>query len=236
MKLALRILVIIISVGLVSSCGEGPHPKNRSFVDVEISLRSSDNKPLANYPFRVDNVPYYNDLSATTMTDEKGTFKTKLSFNRGTTWLWEGLIPADKPASKVSLDFYLPELNQYGEYQTLIVLADYNIDEKIKNIPTSEFPRLVPAKINADKQAANDPSKFIHGAYYHAYSGVLERAVVIANSTNTRLIPMMPRGSTAFLKKVKVPINPRLQVAASKSMRTDKRGWLLKLDLVLISE
>ena len=229
MKSAIRVLLIIIAVSYISGCGYGSHPKNGSYISLEISLKSADGAPLKHYPFRLDYMSYYDDIESTTTTDENGMFRTESYYNRDTTWLWEGLLPADEPKSNLTLDFYLPEVNQYGEYSTLILLSDYS--------PESGYPKLVPAKIKPNKQAGSDqPSTFIHGAYYHTYAGTLNKAVIIANGKNTRLIPLIPRGSTAFMKKIKVPTDPHLKITASKSILTEKRGWLVKLDMVVMSE
>ena len=234
MKSLLRALLIIITVGYISGCGYGSHPKNGSYIELEISLKDINGTPLTHYPFRVDTASYSDDLTATTSTDENGMFKFERYYNRTTTWLWEGMVPPDKPKSNITLDFYLPDVNPYGEYPTLILLG--NSDETKTNTSESEYPHSVPAKINPNKQAVDQPSKFVHGAYYHAYAGTLNTAVIIANGQSERLIPLIPRGATAFMKKIDVPIDPRLKITASKSILNEKRGWLLKLDLVLMPE
>jgi len=244
MKRAARgsvVSVAIFAIAAVTVAGAGQKKtrfkKHDTYVEVEVRLTSTDGNPLAHFPFTMHD-PYSGSRSYETSnrTDDDGTYRTELRSNRIES---SGFIPPfvapfleTKPRSSVSFTFYLPTLNQYGEYDILFILERPTAEEW-EQLRTDR-PRVVPHAIPPNKEGGIDqPSTLVHGAYYHAYGGQLSLVQVIADGEDTRVVPLVPRGDRPYVQKIEIPPKPRLEVTAEATpLQGERRGWHLRIDLV----
>ena len=214
--------------------------KHDVFLDAEIRLVTEKGTPLANFPLAVHD-PYtahrkYGD-AIKTATDNNGKYPLQRFWNRfeNNAFAPPILAPFAKTElrSAISLTFYLPTLHKYGEHSVLFVLGQPS--EELWQQLQRDRPQDVPVKIPPNKSGGiNQPSKFTHGAYYHAYGGQLKLAQVIANGKDVRRVPMTPRGDTPLVKKIPIPADPRVQITARATPLADERqGWRLEITLVV---
>ena len=226
-SLGLVAIVLVLASGCSNSSGAR---KNRSFMELEFQLKSADGVPLANFPMAVGSF-YDQNYETSSTTDGDGRFYRTYSKDRDSLPLIEPFVEPDAFIDRYRMSIFLPLASRYGDYQVLFAAprpADApNFDGR------ADRPREVPTKIEVAENADRDtPSTFVHGAYYHPTTGGLETTTIIGNGEQ-RLVPVTPRGSRAFLRKIAVSEHPRLQISSKATALVDRPGWRFEVLLVL---